>query len=292
MADFFIVVPTLNSAQYLRACLTSLTAVQPGTFGLRVHVQDGGSTDDTAAIAKEMRDPRVTFSTAPDSGLYQAVNRAAAMVQPSEIMTWLGSDDMLLPGTLATVASIFDQLPEVEWLTGLPFCGNEAGESFSIGPSPHLIRGDLAAGLHDGRTLDFIMQEGTFWRAGLWEKAGGLDERFKYAGDWDLWRRLARHAAPYSVNLPLARFSRRKGQKSEDMSAYYGEIDAAPQLPGIKDRTALNVFRLAWDEQWAIGRKTIRARPRLKSPAPRPPGSSSPRFSGSRLAALLALLPH
>lgn len=271
MADFLIVVPTLNSAAFLRTCLASLTAVQPGTFGLRVHVQDGGSTDDTAAIAKEMRDPRVTFNTALDSGLYQAINRGAAMVRPGEIMTWLGSDDVLLPGTLATVASIFDQLPEVAWVTGLPLCGNEAGESFSLWPPPLLARSDLVAGLYDGRTLDFIMQEGTFWRADLWHEVGGLDEHFKYAGDWDLWRRFAQHAAVYSVGLPLARFTRRRGQKSEDMTAYYAEIDAATPLPEIEDRTAQQVFRFTWETQWAIECTTVPAFSKPKSPPSRVP---------------------
>ena len=34
-------------------------------------------------------------------------------------MAWLNSDDMYCPWALKTVASIFSELPQVEWLTTL-----------------------------------------------------------------------------------------------------------------------------------------------------------------------------
>ncbi len=225
--------------------------MQSGTFDLRVHVQDGLSTDGTVEIARRWESRGVTVSSAPDHGLYDAVNRAAEIVHPDEIMTWLGADDVLMPGALATVASIFDQLP-IGWVTGLPFVGNDAIGNFTPGKPIPFIRRDLVAGLHDGRSRGFVMQEGTFWRADLWRKVGGLDRRFEYAADWDLWRRLAQNAPLFALTFPLARFTKRVGQTSDNMEAYYKEIDSSEPLPPVEDTISYRLLRGHDEINWII----------------------------------------
>jgi glycosyltransferase involved in cell wall biosynthesis len=258
MGDFFIIIPTLNSAGFLERCLASIISTQPGNFGVRVHVQDGQSTDDTVKIAKAWAPRNVTISSERDDGLYDALTRAATRMRPREIMTWLGSDDVLLPGTLATVASIFDQLPEVQWLTGLPFLGSEVGEGYTPGPPLPYIRADLAAGKYEGRSKGFVQQEGSFWRSGLWHKVGGVDPRLKYAGDWDLWRRFAQQTPLYAVTFPLGRFTRRKGQKSEDMEPYYLEIDASREVSAVDDFSSYQLSRYAFSEEWIVEKQNHR----------------------------------
>ena len=258
MGDFFIIIPTLNSAEFLERCLASIVLTQPGNFGVRVHVQDAQSTDDTVKIAEAWAHRNVTISSERDDGLYDALTRAATRMRPGDIMTWLGSDDVLLPGTLATVASIFDQLPEVQWLTGLPFCGNEIGEGYSPRPPIPYIRADLAAGKYDGRSKEFVMQEGSFWRGDLWHKVGGVDPHFKYAGDWDLWRRFAQQTPLYAVTFPLGRFTRRKGQKSEDIEAYYLEIDASREASAVEDFCSYQLSRYAFAEEWIVEKQNHR----------------------------------
>jgi hypothetical protein len=47
----------------------------------------------------------------------------------------------------------------------------------------------------------YIEQELTFWRTGLWEKAGSqLNDSYRDVGDFDLWVRFFRHARLYSVD--------------------------------------------------------------------------------------------
>ena len=83
----------------------------------------------------------------------------------------------------------------------------------------------LQAGLHDGRTLCFVMQEGTFWRAALWQQTGGFRTSLRQAGDWDLWRRFAAHAPYVTTDAVLAAHRRREAQLTADMGAYYREVD-------------------------------------------------------------------
>lgn len=256
MVRFLVIVPTFNSSAYLDEALASL-AIQRGPFDLHVHVQDGGSADNTAEVISRWQ-PRfterqtLTWASEKDRGMYDAIRRGAEHLQPDQIMTWLGSDDLLMIGTLATVASIFDEHQQVEWLTGLPFVGTQEGGNYTPWPYQPPTRQNIAAGLHDGRSLNFIMQEGTFWRASLWQKVGGIDSRYFLAGDWDLWRRFAQHAPLYFVSFPLARFTKRPGQKSQDMRAYYEEVDSTSSGPLISDHSAFEVRRMAFAEQWKL----------------------------------------
>jgi len=266
MADFFIIIPTFNSAAFLDQCLASVTAAQPGRFGLRVRIQDGGSTDATLEIAKSWESRGVTIASEKDQGLYDALYKASKDLRPGEIMTWLGSDDLLMPGALATAASIFDQLPEVEWITGQPFVANDKGESFTPGRKVRFIRSELAAGKYDGRSKGFVMQEGTFWRGDLWLKAGGIDRNFQLAGDWDLWRRFSQHTPLYALSFPLGRFTRRDGQKSQDMKAYYREVDAASPLPEVTDSAFYELTRCPWKKDWTIKTRKLSRTKRLIAP--------------------------
>lgn len=256
MANFFIIVPTLNASEFIDRCLSSIILVQPGNFGLRVHVQDGGSADNTLELVNAWKQKGVTFSSENDTGIYDSINRAAKRADINDIMTWLGSDDILLPGTLATVASIFDNLKNIEWITGQNFVGNEDGEGYTPWRSGPYIREDIISGFYDGRMHGFIMQEGTFWRSSLWNKANGLDAKFKHAGDWDLWRRFAQYAPLYEITFPLARFTRRPGQKSQDKIAYYQEIDKSRGRSSVRDRTSHELRRYPWTPTWRIKKRT------------------------------------
>ncbi|MEJ0050891.1 MAG: glycosyltransferase [Methylovirgula sp.] len=258
MSEFFIVIPTHNSADYLERCLASILLTQPGSHRVHVHVQDNSSTDDTRKIAEAWAARGVTFSSENDRGIYDAINRAAKSIRTRQIMTWLGSDDMLLPGTLATVASIFNELPNVEWLTGLPFIGRDDKGNFTPWGQQKFTRKNLSAGLHDGRRKNFIMQEGTFWRSELWLDSGGLNPEFRLAGDWDLWRRFARTAALYTVDFSLARFTQREGQASADLEGYYKEVDAANREEAVKDRKFYRLMRSPQDGSWKVKSETLR----------------------------------
>lgn len=263
-AKFYIVVPTFNAGAYLDSLLGSVL-MQSGDFHLHIHVQDGGSTDNTREVfnvwsnwvaQRGMTSPArtMTFQSEKDDGLYDAVSRAAVKIDGPDdmLMTWIGADDMLMPGALATVASIFAQL-RVSWVTGTPRVANERGETFTPWPDPIYTQYHLSAGHHDGRKLKFVMQEGTFWRFDLWQQAGGLTSGFRLAGDWDLWRRFAQHEPLYAVTFPLASFSRRAGQASADTGGYHAEVDRIGYTsPACDVVRSYHLERYPWAEEWRV----------------------------------------
>lgn len=236
---FRIVVPTFNSADYVGRCLAGMLEMQPGDFTLHVHVQDGESTDHTRDIVAawqrrveqgEVPDHarrRLTLGRGRDAGLYDAVCRGFDGIDadPNVVMTWLGSDDVLLPGALATVAKLLARFPEVRWVTGQPQVVDHRGAWHSGYRTNGFARRDFRLGLHDGRGLWFVMQEGTFWRASLYQEAGGLRRDFRLAGDFDLWRRFSRTDDLVTWSTPLALWTQRAGQTSTNLGAYYREVE-------------------------------------------------------------------
>ena len=49
-------------------------------------------------------------------------------------MAWLNSDDMYTPWTFRTVADIFEQHPDIDWLVGAATIWNDRGTMLSIPP--------------------------------------------------------------------------------------------------------------------------------------------------------------
>src|SRR5579864_7163990 len=99
-ASIAIVTPTLNRCKYLRATIDSV--LTHGYPRLNYRVQDGGSTDGTMDLLRSYRS-QLTWRSERDNGQAQAINRAFSACN-GDIMAYLNSDDMLLPGTLGYVA--------------------------------------------------------------------------------------------------------------------------------------------------------------------------------------------
>jgi len=240
MPRFLVVTPTFQSEDYLDECIHSIVG-QAGDFEVRYHIQDGGSTDETWAIIQRWQaaleaNPglfpcRVTLTAeqAPDAGMYDAISKAFAHLRPraEDVMTWLNSDDLLATGAFKAVAGCMVENPSVALCGGRTALINAETRLDHVGTPMLRSQALMAAGLYDGRRLNFIMQEGTFWTGRLWKAVGGLDASFRLAGDWDLWRRMAEHA-PYVVLDALTGFHRRRpGQLSGDIEAYHREVDRA-----------------------------------------------------------------
>lgn len=238
MARFCIVVPTFQADGWLDQCLNSIFS-QAGPHRVRLHLQDGGSSDATLEIAERWRaltetaaSPfsrrlTMTIDSGPDGGLYDAVSRGFETLDPEagELMTWLNADDLLAPGALSSVASCLDELPEVSLVGGRVSMIDADGRVVRVNAPVALSQKLVAAGCHDGRRMPFVMQEGTFWRQELWSRVGGLNAGFRLAGDWDLWRRMAKHSPFVTLDVLTAFHRRRPGQLSENLDAYYAEVD-------------------------------------------------------------------
>ena len=183
-----IVTPSFRQAHLIERTLKSV--VEQGYPRLDYHVQDGGSTDGTVPVLERWQDRLTSWESIPDGGQSAAINLGFAKTK-GEIMAWLNSDDLLMPGALDYVASFFHRNPEIDVLYGNRLLINEDDE---------LIGRWVLPG-HDDKVLpwaDYVPQETLFWRRAIWEKVGGIDESFKFAMDWDLLLRFRAAGARFA----------------------------------------------------------------------------------------------
>lgn len=201
-----IVTPSFRQARFLGRTVESVLA--QGYPALEYVVQDGGSDDGSVEIIREHERSLTRWESAPDGGQANAINRGFAGTS-GEIMAYLNSDDVLLPGALAYVARYLAGHPDVDVVYGNRILIDDEGRTVGLWVLP----------AHDDETLrliDFVPQETLFWRRGLWERAGGrVEEELRYAIDWELLLRFAELGARM-VRLPrfLAGFRVHDAQKT------------------------------------------------------------------------------
>lgn len=200
---FYIITPSFNHAQFIRRTIDSVLN-QTGDFDLDYRVIDGGSQDGTVDILKSYGD-RLRWVSETDRGQVDAINKGLRAAE-GDIVAWVNSDDVLMPGALAAVAEAFRSNPSAQWLHGR--C-----EIIDVDDRP--IRGWISrykhrrAMRHSFAALlqeNYISQMTTFWRRSVHERVGYIDESIKLAFDYDFWLRLAQLGAPIYLERTLACF--------------------------------------------------------------------------------------
>lgn len=184
-----IVTPSFKQAGFIERTMKSV--LDQNYPNLEYFVQDGGSQDGTEGILSSYADRLTGWESCPDNGQSHAINLGLTKTT-GEIMAWLNSDDILLPGSLAYVANYFKRHPKVDVVYGHRILIDEDDKQIGRWMLPR----------HDNKVLswaDYIPQETMFWRRRIWEKAGGqIDESFRFAMDWDLLIRFREAGARFS----------------------------------------------------------------------------------------------
>ena len=232
-----LVTPSFNQGQFLEATIQSI--LSQNYPNLEYIIIDGGSTDNSVEIINKYESQLHFWCSESDRGQYDALNKGFAHAT-GDIMAWLNSDDMYFPWTLKTVASIFTELPEVEWLTTLQQ-GYWDDDGFCSGfvSMPGYSKEAFLDGCYlplKRQAIGWIQQESTFWRRSLWQKAGSyIHKDLQLASDFDLWSRFYTHADLYGTNSPLAGFRFQKNQKSRGGKNQYS-LEAEQSLMKMRNR--------------------------------------------------------
>jgi glycosyltransferase involved in cell wall biosynthesis len=153
--------------------------------GLEYIVIDGGSTDCSVDVIRRHAAALTYWVSEPDAGQTDALIKGFARAT-GDILGWLCSDDLLLPGALARVEAFFEAHPQVDAVYGDALWIDANGDVLRAKKEQAFSRFCL---LFDH---NYIPQPSMFWRRGLYERVGGLDRSFDLAMDADLWERFSR----------------------------------------------------------------------------------------------------
>lgn len=192
---FSIVTCSYQQGRFLDATIRSVR--DQHYPNLEYIIIDGGSKDQSVSIIESHADALSYWVSEKDRGQTHALAKGFQHAT-GDILGWLCSDDLLLPGALERVARFFETHPDVDFVYG---------NALWIDAEGRFIRPKKEMPWHKFIFLydhNYLSQPATFWRRSLFEKVGGLDETWNLGMDSDLWLRFARHAKPYYLNEYLA----------------------------------------------------------------------------------------
>ena len=179
-----VVMPSYNQAQFLHAAIESVLSYGGPS---ELIVMDGGSTDGSVDVLEHYAPRLKHWQSAPDGGQAAAIN-AGFSLATGEVLCWLNSDDMYLPGTLARVAAAATAAPHRFFRYGSAVHLRESPRlEVFLAPAYPATAGRL---LHDA----VVVQPSAFWSRDVWEGTGLLDESLHFAFDWEWFIRAQQHA--------------------------------------------------------------------------------------------------
>ena len=190
-----IVVPTLgNRPDYLSQCLESIrlagdayvVLVAPSTFDVNP-LKNAGLVD--------------LFVEDPKTGLPEAINTGIqALPKQVEFVNWLGDDDFLAVGSLRLTSQVLESDPNTHFVFGACEYADPDGNVIWTNKSGHWAVPLLRFG------PDLIPQPGALFRRSSFEGVGGLDPKFGWAFDFDLFIKLSKLGKARFINQTLASF--------------------------------------------------------------------------------------
>lgn len=183
-----VVIPAKNAAAYVGETIASALA-QGGVA--EVIVVDDGSTDDTVAIVRAVRDPRLRLIHNDSAGVSAARNLGAQYAS-GEWLLFLDADDRLRAGAVAALLAAARGAPRAVLVYGdyntIDSEGHQIGRRGLL-KGRRKPSGDVLTRLAAG---NFIVNGGlALARAETFRAIGGFDTSLRYCEDWHCWCRLA-----------------------------------------------------------------------------------------------------
>ena len=208
-----IITPSYQQAAYLEYTLQSVLAQDFGP--IEYLVVDGGSQDGSLDIIQRYRDRLAWWVSEPDSGQAEAINKGLQRAQ-GEVVAWLNSDDLYLPGALAEAVATLQAEPELGMVYGDAITIDANGRYLNT-----LAFGDW--GLTELMNFRIICQPAVFMRRSVLEKAGLLDPTYHFMLDHQLWVRMANQAPIRHVPSILAAARYHPDAKNVSQSAGFSD---------------------------------------------------------------------
>jgi glycosyltransferase involved in cell wall biosynthesis len=216
-----VITPSLNQVQFLQETLHSV--LNQHYPHLEYIVIDGASTDGSVDVIRNHEHYLAYWISEPDNGQAHAINKGIARAT-GDIIAFLNSDDLYLPGAFKAVANHFQSHPFCQWL-----CGDTI--VFGDQDPTRLIRAAVPkSAAHCLSWAYKAPQPGMFWKREIMHS--GFREQWRYAFDHELYVRLllAGHKCEH-LPLPLAAYRLHSESKTVAEAQGFGkEFDAIAEI--------------------------------------------------------------
>jgi GT2 family glycosyltransferase len=190
-----IVVPTLGQRpEYLNQCLTSIRDAGEAYVVLVAPKNFDSSQQKLAGLIGE-------HIIDPEKGLPEAINSGfASMPKEVTFVNWLGDDDLLTPGAIRIASQALEQDTDLTMVFGSCDYIDPEGSRLWTNKSGQWAVPLLRFG------PDLIPQPGALFRRDAFESVGGLNPRWDWAFDFDLFIKLSKKGKLKFIDETLASF--------------------------------------------------------------------------------------
>ncbi|MBT3312279.1 MAG: glycosyltransferase [Desulfobacterales bacterium] len=219
-----VIIPTYNRSGFLREAIDSVLAQDYDSFELIV--VDDGSTDSTKEILDSYMDDIIVLHQ-ENKGVSAARNRGIKD-SSGELIAFLDSDDLWLPGKLSIQADFFESNPDIM------ICQTEEiwiRKGIRVNPKKkHKKHSGMI--FMESLALCLISPSAVMVRKDLFNKVGMFDETLPACEDYDLWLRVSCRYPAGLIETPLIM---KKGGHEDQLSA-------APGLDKFRIQSLKNII--------------------------------------------------
>ncbi len=209
-----VIIPAYNAARTLKATVQSVFEQTAQNF--EIIIVDDGSKDDTAAVARSIKDARVKVITQANGGASAARNAGIEAAQ-GEYVAMLDADDLWMPHKLERQLAVLNSEEEVNAVQSGVYFVNDNLEVISVQPcfeSKDALLETLLFQNLPGLMSTLIVKRSVF------DKIGCLNTKLIILEDWELAIRLSRYCNFKSIEEPLALYRQFPGNRSKDLSIH------------------------------------------------------------------------
>lgn len=190
MTKFSVIVPTFNSARYIKECLNSI--LQQTVKDFTVHIVDSGSTEaGFLDWIRSLNDDRIVIYTAERRYSIEENWQRITALPKNEFMTIIGHDDVLAPHYLEEMASLIEANNDASlYLTAYTYIDKDSRSIRESLPLPAKMSGELFIEYFLDNKIE-INATGYMMRSKDYEAAGGIPNYPNLLNsDSELWIRL------------------------------------------------------------------------------------------------------
>ncbi|AFM05522.1 glycosyl transferase [Bernardetia litoralis DSM 6794] len=174
-----IITPSYNQAAYLEKTIQSI--ISQGYDDLEYILIDGGSNDGSLEIIEKYKEHFAFWVSEKDEGQSHAINKGFKHAT-GDIITWINSDDQLMPNALHQIAAEFEKDTNKEIFVAhgktILFGENMQDKEFGASKTNFLERS--LAGLP-------FPQPSSFFRKELINNYGNLKQEFHFGMDYEFF---------------------------------------------------------------------------------------------------------
>lgn len=248
-----VITVSYNSAATIADTLLSVASqTHPNIEHL---VIDGRSTDNTVQVVEANWHPNLLLSSAPDKGIYDAMNKGLSRAT-GEVVGFLNADDFFADAdAVARVAKAFEDNPSVEVCFGdLLYISQDKQSVVRYWKSQPFTTGSFARGWSPAHPTFYI-------RRSALARMGGFDLSYRLAADTEMMMRYLEKGRVSSVYISKVQVRMRVGgETNRSLCNIFGqnkEIFRALKRNGVPYSViSFMLHKLAnrFQQRWAVSR--------------------------------------